>query len=144
MLTLEDTRLRELLHGDMRAAWALTEIHDDPPMLPASAADLPRGFLILGDLEPRRGEYGASPAEVHVPHVYRIVGQFAWPTSGTWEAAKLEKQKALVNILTLQKRYGGWMRDILAIRFRNAEMEASKEAVYEVEVEFKIDVITSA
>lgn len=142
-LTLGDTAIRTALHASLNAAWSCTEVYDDPPKLPKSAANLPLGFVQLGDMAPVRNGQGAGVNDVELLHTYTLTGQFAWPSSGTIEAAKVAKVQALLSLLTAAKRYALWSRDVTAIRFDTGKAE-SNEPYFEVEIDFAVRVITDA
>lgn len=143
-LTLNDSTIRQQLQADIQAAWSVRRVYDDPPQTPASLSRLPMAYLLLGDLEPQRSARGASAKEVTVPHLYTMTGQFAWPASGTIEAAKLARAQALLDRLTAAERYAGWHRDVTAIRFYLEGLSANQERYFEIEIEFAVEVITNA
>jgi hypothetical protein len=96
-IDLGDSTFRPLLRDDMIAAWDLLKVHYDAPYLPGEASDLPRGFIQIRNVEPGEPQ-GFSRRNKW--HPYRLVGQFAYPASGTVEEARVTRVNELMDILT--------------------------------------------
>jgi hypothetical protein len=141
-ITLGDETFRPLLRDDIKDAWSLSRVHYDPPQTPGSLAVLPRAFLQLEDVD--SGEARGFGRKVLL-HTYTITGQFAYPSEGTLEQAKVEKAQALLDVLTVgssifhtEHRY----RDV-AIRFEESRLgDDTSENVYSIHLSITLEWVT--
>lgn len=145
-ITLDDVNIRRQLHLDVSAAWSPVRIYDDPPSLQGSAAELPRAFVQLGDIRPTAQGWTNSMVEVEVTHPYTITGQFAWPTEGTFEAAKLALIEALLARWNPSNLYiSKWRSKVVAINFTDMAFKTTdkQEPVMQVSVVYNVHVNSS-
>lgn len=144
-MQLADATLRPLLRDDTKTAWTITRIEYDPPEIPGDASLLPRAFIQLNNVPTARHKGGAGFGESQAIHTYRITGQFAWPTTGTLEEAKVTKSNLLLAVLTTVSTVyrSNWRYLDPTIEFETGQTD-NGEAFYTVTVEFPIEVIVTA
>ncbi len=141
MITLNDSTFRPQLHANLLAVFPdlAGRINDDVQRAMPGKGDLPRAFVTLGDPKPDyRGEQ-ASFSEVQISYPYTLLVEFAWPASGTIEAARLTALQALLAQLTASPRYCDRVFRIIDIRLVSTDNKEPNEPTFGFAVEITIE-----
>ena len=141
-ITLDDSTIRAALEADILSAWSVVTIYDDPPQTEPKAADLPRAFVMLQARQPVRSAGTASLTQWSIPHTYQITGEFAWPSSGTINAAREARLNALLALLTETNFYAGYRYTIDEIPADPGE-PTDAEQTYRAVLTMTVEVISS-
>lgn len=139
---LSDTSIRAALHTDMLSAWSVTKIYDSKPFLPDTSENLPLGFIYLQSVNPSGGP---AVHDVSAPHSYLLHGIFALsavPSNTTSEEYKVTKAQALLDLLTVQITYAGWMRMITSVDFTDDSLSETDQVIT-VSIGFDVFALTN-
>lgn len=127
--------IRAQIDTDIKTAWPdILSIEENNPRLPNLKVPYAVRKLASVDMA-----FNGGVTKKHTLS-YQILGRFPWPTTGTYEDAKLDRGQALMDLLEANSTYAnvGLLPIVSSLDF--AEVDSLTEHAYEVLIVF--DVLT--